>query len=79
MHGETGFIAKVVDTLDRFEPLQDALLPLKGVAPVKFLEDIPALEFANQTLGPFKAEEQKEMPRAFALFVLLKGSAELVF
>lgn len=78
IHGETGLVAKVVDTLDGFEPLRDALLPLKGMATVKFNEDIPALEFANETLGPFRSGEQKEVPRTFALFALLKGSAEVI-
>lgn len=77
LHGETGLIAKAVEDLDKFNPLGDALLPLKGVATVKFLEHVPALEFANQTLGPFKAQEKKDLPRTFALFLLLKNSAEL--
>ena len=78
IHGETGFIAQVIDNLDKFEPLRDALLPLKGVATVQFLEDVPELEFANQSFGPFKANDRKDLHRAFALFLLLKGSATLI-
>src|SRR3989344_1334757 len=77
IHGETGCIAQVGDNMEKFEPLRDALLPLKGVATVRFTEDIPALEFANETLGPFKSGEKKDVPRPYALFVLLKGSADL--
>lgn len=77
LHGETGFIAKVLPSFDGFEPLRDALLPLKGTAAIQLLEGVPALAFANQTFGPFQKEQKAEVPRTYAMFLVLKGSAVL--
>ncbi len=74
IHGETGFIAKVVPDISTFDPLQGALLSLKGIVKIKFLEDVPVVPFPIP-LGPFKKDEEKELDAAHALFFVCKGSA----
>lgn len=76
IHGDTGLIAKIVDDIEGFAPWRDASLkgePLK----VRFLEDVPRLDL-DETAGPFKKDEEKELPRHQALLFLCKGSAALV-
>ena len=75
IHGETGLIAKIVDDIDSFNPLDDAVLESKETMKVRFLEDVPELHFMGETRGPFKKEEMKELPQPLALFYVLKQSA----
>ncbi len=76
VHGDTGLIAKIVDDLDVFEPLRDALLPAKQRVKIRFLENIPALEIGEGSLGPFKKDEENEIGLPIAAFYVCKGSAE---
>ncbi|MFZ5500297.1 MAG: hypothetical protein ACOY58_00055, partial [Candidatus Micrarchaeota archaeon] len=76
IHGDTGLIAKIVDDIHGFNPWKDASLkgePLK----VRFIEDVPELGL-DETVGPFKKDEGKELPMHQALLFLCKGSALLV-
>jgi hypothetical protein len=41
---------------------------------VRFIEDTPELAM-DETLGPFKKDEEKELSGRHALFFVLKGSA----
>ncbi len=78
IHGETGLIAKVVaGSLDAFEPLKDALLPMNGTATIRMMEYVPELELAVQTQQALKIGQHLDLNRAYALFLILKGSAEL--
>ncbi|NYZ77671.1 DNA primase catalytic subunit PriS [Candidatus Micrarchaeota archaeon] len=79
IHGETGFIAKVVDDIGKFEPLEDALLGGKNNLKTVFSEDVPQLEIAGSTHGPFTKGQNTELPEAVALFYVLKGSASIAF
>lgn len=78
IHGETGLIAKIVDNIDPFNPLDDAILESKETMRIKFLEDVPELHFMGESREPFKKEEVKELPQPLALFYVLKQSALLV-
>jgi DNA primase small subunit len=79
IHGDTGMVARIVEDIGRFEPWRDAMLRdtecggLGGMK-VRFAEDVPAVGM-DQTLGPFKKDEEKELPGRYALFFVLKGSA----
>ncbi len=75
IHGETGFVAKIVKDLDSFNPFKDATLKLKGESKVKFTEDVPAIEFGEETIGPFVKEMEGILDESHALFFILKGSA----
>ena len=76
IHGDTGLIAKKVEKIDSFYPLKDATVRWKGETKIKFVEDVPELEF-NSTFGPFKNEEIKSLPTPIAVFFVLRRSAAL--
>jgi DNA primase small subunit len=79
IHGETGLVAKIVDDANTFSPLHDALaFPMNRALNVEFLEDVPALELGQQSFSSFAKNEKKELPEAFAILLLLKGSVRLV-
>lgn len=75
IHGETGLIAKIVDDVEKFEPLRDAFVPGTELMRVKFIEDVPTLELMGETRGPFKKNDEKELPRPVAVFFVAKESA----
>ncbi len=79
VHGETGFIAKIVDDIERFNPLDDALIKSGNKLNVLFAENVPELGMLGSTYGPFKKEESAEIPEPIALFYTLKGSASIIF
>src|SRR3989338_2066650 len=77
IHGETGLIAKIISDINNFDPLKDAVINInKNEAKcIIFTEDVPEIEFANSTFGPFKKDEKKELQLVVAIFFVLKGSA----
>lgn len=77
IHGDTGFIAKIVDDIDRFNPLDDALLKSGKQTTVAFTEHVPEMEMLDSTYGEFRKDERIELPEQLALFYILKGSASL--
>ena len=78
IHGETGLMAKIVDDIGSFNPLDDAILESKEMVKVEYLEDVPELYFMSETRESYKKEEMKELPQPLALFYVLKQSACLV-
>jgi len=77
IHGETGLIAKKVENIETFNPLNDAIVNWKDELDIKFTEDVPELTFMNSTTGPFKKEDKKRLQTPEAVFFLLRGSALL--
>lgn len=77
IHGETGFVAKIVGDIGTFEPLHHAVIKGSSIV-VEFTEQVPQLEFLNQTFGGFAAGEKIELPLGVALFFMLKGSAKKI-
>lgn len=78
IHGDTGFIARPISDIDKFNPLDDALLKSKNTLEVVFSEGVPELEILKSTYGPFGKDEKTELPEPLALFYTLKGSSSLV-
>jgi len=78
IHGETALIARIVEDVEKFNPLDDALLDKKRQLSVVFNEDVPPLEIAESTFGPYKKGEKKELPESVALFYILKESASMI-
>ncbi len=74
LHGDTGFIAKVVSDLDKFDPLKDAILTSDNRFKIKFIEDVPELDQLN--CGPFYKGEIKRLELHLALLFTSKNSAE---
>ncbi|MEM2909196.1 MAG: DNA primase catalytic subunit PriS [Candidatus Bilamarchaeaceae archaeon] len=77
IHGETGFVAKIVNDINTFEPLRHAVINGPEVG-VLFREAVPSIEMLGETIGPFVAEQRAELPLGAAMFFLLKKSAELI-
>jgi DNA primase small subunit len=78
VHGETGLVAKIIDDLERFDPWKDAVIKSELVLKVRFIEEVPKLDAVFGGIGPFKKDEEKELPQAQAVFFTLKGSASIV-
>lgn len=76
IHGDTGFVAKIVGDIDTFEPLKHAVINGPEIS-IRFTEKVPELELLGKTLGPFDAEQKAELPLGAALFFILKNSADL--
>ncbi|MFH0885371.1 MAG: DNA primase catalytic subunit PriS [Candidatus Micrarchaeota archaeon] len=77
IHGDTGLVARIVGDITTFNPWVDARIPGGAPLRVRFVEDVPAIEMEG-TVGPFRKDEEKELPQHQALFFMLKGSATLV-
>lgn len=77
VHGDTGLIAKRVADIDKFDPFRDAMISAGGTLKIKFAEDVPELPLMGEPVGPFKKDEEKELPDSAALFYVLKGSATI--
>jgi DNA primase small subunit len=77
IHGETGLVAKVIaiGDIERFDPWKDAALKGGEGMRVRFTEEVPELPPVFGGLGPFKKDEEKELPQEQAVFFVLKGSA----
>ncbi len=78
IHGETGLIAKVIGIKDieKFDPWKDAALEGPALK-VRFTEDVPRLEPVFGGAGPFRKDEERELPQEQAVFFVLKGCATL--
>lgn len=77
IHGETGFVAKIVADISSFDPMRHAVINGPPVR-VLFKEEVPEIGMLNQTFGPFKADDKAELPLGVALFFILKGSADKI-
>ncbi|MCI0504326.1 DNA primase catalytic subunit PriS [Candidatus Micrarchaeota archaeon] len=81
IHGDTGMVARIINNIDAFDPWKDAMMREAGGGgigdmKIRFTEDVPAIEM-DQTMGPFNKDDELALPRHYALFFVLKGSATL--
>ncbi len=77
LHGGSGFLAKSLDDLEKFEPMRDAPAFGEEKLKVKISEAVPALRIADFDFGPFSANETKELPMHSAVYLLCKKAATL--
>jgi DNA primase small subunit len=77
LHGSTGLAAKEIPSLDEFEPYRDAIAFGQGQTKIEALQDIPAQEFLNSTMEKMENGKSKEVPLAYAMYLILKGAARL--
>jgi DNA primase small subunit len=77
IHGGSGFLAKTVESLDSFQPMEDAAAFLEGELKMKITEAVPKLAIRDSEIGPFAANEMKELPMAAAVYLLCKKAAVL--
>jgi DNA primase small subunit len=75
LHGESALRAKRVGSIDKFDPLRDAVV--FGEQPVRIkIKKAPEFRLGEQIFGPFK-DEERELPEYAALFLLCKKEAVL--
>lgn len=77
LHGGSGFLAKSVDSLDKFEPMRDAPAFGEDKLKVKMSEAVPKLTIKGQEFGPFAAGTVVELPMHSAVYLLCKKAAVL--
>ncbi len=77
IHGGSGFLAKSVLDLEKFEPMKEAAVFGKGMLKVKVTEAVPALAIANCSFGPFEIGKVAELPMHSAVYLLCKKAATL--
>lgn len=77
IHGETGLVARIVEDIDSFEPLRDAVLESRETMKIRFTEDVPELGLMGDSRS-FRKNEVKELPQPAAMFYILKGSAGIL-
>lgn len=78
LHGGTGMVCTDAKNMDAFHPFKDAVVFGDTAVKVKLAKDVPAFVLKDQTFGPFKAEEIKELPEFAAVFLVCKELAKVV-
>ncbi|VVB54155.1 DNA primase small subunit PriS [uncultured archaeon] len=78
LHAGSGLIAKVVKDLDSFDPLADAVAFSSEPTTAKTIKDVPQFDIGGIQHGPFKAGEKINLPECAAVYLMLKGAAEVV-
>ena len=77
LHGGSGFAARKVGSLEKFEPMRDAVVFGEEKLKVKTSEAVPELAIHDFEFGPFAAGETKELPMHSAVYLLCKKAAIL--
>ena len=77
LHGSTGLIAKKLDKIEDFEPYRDALAFGEEPMKIRAKQDLPEQEFANSTMEKIEKEEEKEVPKSYGMYLILKDAATL--
>lgn len=78
IHGGSGLLAKSTDlnSITNFNPLFDALaFKSQKLEKIKILQDIPSMEFANQTFEKLEKEKELDLPEGFAMYLVCKKTA----
>ncbi|MCP4647931.1 MAG: DNA primase catalytic subunit PriS [bacterium] len=77
LHGSTGLMAKKLDRIEGFEPYRDALAFGEEPMKIRAKQDLPEQEFANSTMEKIGKEEEKEVPKSYGIYLILKDAATL--
>jgi DNA primase small subunit len=75
LHGGSSLLCTYVDNLDKFDPFRDAVVFYNPPMKVKLTKDVSEFVLKEQTLGPFKAGEEKSIPEYAALYLICKEAA----
>lgn len=75
IHGGSSLLCTYVEKLDKFDPFRDAVVFYNPPMKVKFTKDVAGFVLKEQTLGPFKAGEEKNVPEYAALYLICKEAA----
>lgn len=80
LHGSTGLRVKIMGLteLAAFEPMHNALAFSEKMMKITAIEDIPEIEMGNRTHERMEKGKTKEVPEYLAIYLKLKGSAEII-
>lgn len=74
IHGSTGFLAKRINDLDKFDPLADGII-FSDKATEIFVKRAPEFIIKNEKYGPYN-NETITVPEYVAVYLLARGAAE---
>ncbi|MFH1055464.1 MAG: DNA primase catalytic subunit PriS [Candidatus Altiarchaeota archaeon] len=77
IHGGSGLIAKKVADLGKFNPLVDALAFRGGESKVRMSADVGVFQIGGKDYGPYKAGLEAEVEECAAVYLMLKGLADV--
>ncbi len=77
LHGGTGFSAIGVRDLEKFEPMEDAVVLGEREVKVKITEHVPALVMKDRSYGPYSKDDEISVPEHFAVYLICKRAAVL--
>ena len=77
IHGGTGLIARKVRDIGSFDPLLDAIAFSDEPVNICMNIDTPRISLSGQLWGPYQAGETEEVPEFLAVYLILKGLAQL--
>ncbi|MFH1404214.1 MAG: DNA primase catalytic subunit PriS [Candidatus Altiarchaeota archaeon] len=77
LHGSTGLKAAVVGDVDSFNPLVDAVVFGESEVPVIARADVGEFEMMGKVFGPYADGERVSPPEYAAVYLMLKGKADV--
>ena len=75
LHGGSSLLCDYVKDMDRFNPLNDAVVFYNPPMKIKLTKDIPEFILKEQTFGPFKASQETSIPEYAAIYLICKEAA----
>jgi len=76
IHSSTGFLDMYVDNLETFDPFKTAVAFLNYPEKIKFKKDVTEFVLSDTTFGPYKKDQEVEIPEFAAVFCIGKDVAE---
>lgn len=80
IHGSSGLLAKSIGSkvsLEKFDPLRDAILFKKGELRIKAETSVPTFIMNSKSFGPFESQEAW-VPKYVGIYLSLKGLATMI-
>ncbi len=77
IHGGSGLLAKKTNKLESFDPLVDAVAFGDEEVKVNVAEDVGVFQLMENDYGPYNAGDVVKLPEYAAVYVMLKGRAEV--
>jgi DNA primase small subunit len=77
LHGGSSLIARIVDNIEKFDPMKDCFVFDGGMVDVEIVKETPAFEARDQTFGPFK-EGKVTLPVFLAAYLGAKERCVII-
>lgn len=76
LHGNSSLVARIVQNLDKFEPLRDCMVLGDEETEINVVSKVPKFNALDSEFGPFK-EGKMKLPKSVAAYLIAKEKAEL--